>query len=221
MGDKRIRVLVVDDHSMVRKGIRSLLDECEDMRVIGEAANGLQAIEATERLKPDVILIDLLMPVMDGIEAIKRIIAKQPGQRIIVLTAYAGEDQLLASIKAGALGYIVKDAQVEELLQSIRNAYAGEPTISPEIAWKLLHKTIQPKGKEEELTQRENAILRMMALGETDHQIAEQLVVSEVTIRSHVSRIIKKIGARNRVEAIRYGFQSGLASISEAKSFGV
>ena len=130
MGNQPIQVLIVDDHMMVRKGIKALLTEYEDISVIGEAANGLKAIELVERLKPDVVLIDLAMPVMEGIEAIKRIIAIQPDQRIIVLTSYAGDDKLIPAIKAGAMGYLVKDAQPEELVQAIRDVSAGEPSLN-------------------------------------------------------------------------------------------
>jgi NarL family two-component system response regulator LiaR len=218
MDNKPIQVLIVDDHAMVRKGLRALLNEYDDIRVIAEAANGLKAIELVERLKLDVILLDLAMPVMDGIEAIKRIMAIQPDQRIIVLTSYPGDDKLFPAIKAGALGYLIKDAEPEELVQAIRNVCAGEPALSPTIAWKLLRgmsgvETI--KRSAEELSEREHEVLRLLTLGKTDQEIAEELVLTDVTIRTHISRILAKLGLKNRVQAALYGIRSGIVSLDE------
>ncbi len=218
MGDQPIQVLIVDDHNMVRKGIKALLAEYEDISVIGEAANGLKAIELVERLKPDVVLIDLAMPVMEGIEAIKQIIAIQPDQRIIVLTSYAGDDKLIPAIKAGAMGYLVKDAQPEELVQAIRDVSAGEPSLNTALAWKFLRKMsgVEPiKRSAEELSEREVEVLRLLTLGKTDKEIAEQLVLTEVTIRTHISRILTKLGLKNRVQAALYGIRSGLVSLDD------
>jgi two-component system, NarL family, response regulator LiaR len=218
MGNQPIQVVIVDDHIMVRKGIKALLTEYEDIRVIGEAANGLIAIEQVERLKPDVVLIDLAMPVMEGIEAIKRIIAIQPDQRIIVLTSYSGDDKLIPAIKAGAMGYLVKDAQPEELVQAIRDVSAGEPSLNTAVAWKFLRKMsgVEPtKRSAEELSEREIEVLRLLTLGKTDKEIAEQLVLTEVTIRTHISRILTKLGLKNRVQAALYGIRTGLVSLDD------
>jgi NarL family two-component system response regulator LiaR len=218
MGNQPIQVLIVDDHIMVRKGIKALLTEYEDISVIGEAANGLKAIELVERLKPDVVLIDLAMPVMEGIEAIKRIIAIQPDQRIIVLTSYSGDDKLVPAIKAGAMGYLVKDAQPEELVQAIRDVSAGEPSLNTAIAWKFLRKMsgAEPtKRSAEELSEREVEVLRLLTSGKTDKEIAEQLVLTEVTIRTHISRILTKLGLKNRVQAALYGIRTGLVSLDD------
>ncbi len=218
MENQPIQVLIVDDHAMVRQGMKALLHEYEDIRVIGEAPNGLKAIEMVDRLKPDVVLIDLAMPVMDGIEAIKRIVAAHPEQRIIVLTSYSGDDKLIPAIKAGAMGYLVKDAQPEELIQSIRNVYAGEPSLNPKIAWKILHgnnETETTKRMAEELSEREIEVLRLLTKGKTDQEIAKQLVLTDVTIRTHISRIISKLGLKNRVQAALYGIRSGMVSLDE------
>jgi two-component system, NarL family, response regulator LiaR len=218
MGNPVIQVLVVDDHTMVRKGIKALLEEQDDICVIGEAANGQKAIELAQQLQPDVILIDLSMPVMDGIEAIKQILANQEEQRIIVLTSYAGDEKLFAAIKAGALGYLVKDAQPEELVHAIRVVYAGEPSFNPKMAWRILRGM---SGAEdftqttEELSEREVEVLRLLTQGKTDQEIAKQLVLTDVTIRTHVSRILAKLKLKNRVQAALYGIRSGIVSLDE------
>jgi two-component system, NarL family, response regulator LiaR len=222
MDQHQIRVLVVDDHAIVRKGMKALLNEYEDINVIGEAANGLKAIEQVGTLKPDVILIDLSMPVMDGVEAIRRIMSAYPDQRIIVLTSYTGDDKLLPAIRAGAMGYLIKDAQPEELVQAIRNVYAGEPSLNPAIAWKLLRgmTSVEPaKGAAEELSEREIEVLRLLTLGKTDQEIAGQLVLTDVTVRTHISRIISKLGLKNRVQVALYGIRSGMVSLEETNDF--
>jgi len=223
MGNLPIRLLIVDDHTMVRRGMKVLLDEYEDIEVVGEASNGLKAIELVDQLKPDVVLIDLAMPVMDGIEAIKRIIANHPNQRIIVLTSFAGDDKLFESIRAGAMGYLVKDAQPDELVQSIRNVCTGEPTLNPAIAWRLLRGMTgaeTAKRPAEELSERELEVLRLLTKGKTDQEIAQQLVLTDVTIRTHISRILSKLGLKNRVQAALYGIRSGLVSLEETNDNG-
>lgn len=218
MDNQPIQVLIVDDHAMVRKGLRALLNEYEDIRVLAEAANGLKAIELVERLKLDVVLIDLGMPVMDGIETIRRIIAIQPDQRIIVLTSYPGDDKLFPAIKAGALGYLVKDAEPEELVQSIRSVCAGEPALTPTIAWKLLRGMSgveTTKRSAEELSERELEVLRLLTLGKRDQEIAKELFLTDVTVRTHISRILSKLGLKNRVQAALYGIRSGIVSLDE------
>jgi DNA-binding NarL/FixJ family response regulator len=224
MGNKPIKVLVVDDHAMVRKGLQALLSEYEDICVVGEAANGLQAIELVARTKPDVVLLDLAMPVMDGIEAIKGIIAIQPDQHIIVLTSYTGDDQLLAAVKAGAQGYLIKDAQPDELVQSIRSTYAGAPSLDPTIAWRLLTRLSgveTARRSTEGLSERELEVLRLLTQGRTDQEIAQELVLTDVTVRTHISRILTKLGLKNRVQAALYGLRSGLVSMEEIKGLEI
>jgi DNA-binding NarL/FixJ family response regulator len=187
--------------------------------VIGEASDGWKAVELVKQLKPDVVLLDLFMPGIDGIETIQRLIAVQPRLGIIVLTAYAKEDKAVEVIKAGALGYVVKDAQPEELVQSIRFVSAGTPAISPTLAWKLLHAGKDGDDKTSrrsmELSDREAEVLRLLTKGKTDQEIASQLVLSDVTIRTHVSRILTKLGLQNRVQAALYGVRSGMVSLEE------
>ncbi len=218
MTNQPIRVLIVDDHAMVRKGMIALMAAYDDIQVIGEAANGAKAVELAGQLQPDMILMDLSMPVMDGIEAIKQIIAQRPEQPIIVLTSYTGDDKLFPAIKAGALGYLVKDAQPEELIESIRNVYAGEPSLDPAVAWRILRgmSGSEPaKRTTDDLSDREIEVLRLLSKGKTDQEIARELVLTDVTIRTHISRILSKLGLKNRVQAALYGIRTGLVSLDD------
>jgi DNA-binding NarL/FixJ family response regulator len=218
MESQRIGVMIVDDHAMVRAGMKILLNEYDDLNVIGEAANGLKAIELVDQLDPDVILMDLHMPVMDGIEATRRILAKRPLQHIIVLTGMLDEERLFQAIQAGAQGCVEKTIQPEELLQAIRDVGSGKPSLSPGIAWRVLRglagsdKSEKPKDR---LSDRETQILRLMTQGKLDEEIAQELVLTEVTIRTHISRILTKLGLENRVQAALYGLRTGLVSIAE------
>jgi NarL family two-component system response regulator LiaR len=218
MDSQTIRVLIVDDHSMVRQGIKILLEQFEGIYVIGEAANGQIAIELVEKLNPDVILMDLTMPVMNGIEATKKIIARWPNQPILILTGLLDDENLFQAIQAGAQGCIDKTIEPEELVQSIRDVCSGKPSLSAGIAWKILRgmtDTGTPGQPKDKLSEREIQILRMLTQGKLDHEIAEELVLTEVTIRTHISRILSKLGLENRVQAALYGLRSGLVSISE------
>ena len=222
MTGKSIRIMIVDDHVMVRKGMKAFLQEFEEIQVVGDASDGWKAIELVKQLKPDVVLVDLLMPGMDGIETTERLIAIQPKLGVLVLTAYADDDKVSQAIKAGALGYLVKDAQPEELVQSIKIVSAGAPALSPKIAWKVLHGirgTGSASQKQMELSDREAEVLRLLTRGKTDQEIANQLVLSEVTIRSHVARILAKLGLHNRVQAALYGIRSGMVSLEETREF--
>ena len=218
MGSQTIQVMIVDDHAMVRAGMRILLEQFEGIQVIGEAANGSKAIELLEQLNPDVILMDLHMPVMDGIEATKRILASRPNQHIIVLTGTLDDERLFQAVHAGAQGCAEKTIQPEDLIQSIRDVSLGKPSLSPGIAWRILRglsgsdKSEQMKDR---LSEHETQILRLMTQGKLDQEIAEELVLTEVTIRTHISRILSKLGLENRVQAALYGLRSGLVSISE------
>jgi two-component system, NarL family, response regulator LiaR len=212
-----IQVMLVDDHAMVRAGIRILLQQFEGIEVVGEAANGFQAIELVKQLLPDVILMDLSMPGMDGLEAIHRILALRPGQRVVVLTGFLNEERLIQAIQAGAQGCLDKTIPPEELIQAIRDVYAGKPSLNSGMAWRILrgmtgNETDQKKNK---LSEREIQILRLMTQGKLDEEIARELVLTEVTIRTHISRILIKLGLENRVQAALFGLRSGLVSISE------
>ncbi len=218
MASASINVIIVDDHAMVRKGMRAFLSEFDDIHVVGDASDGWKAIDLVKQLKPDVVLLDLFMPGLEGIDVIQGVVAAQPQVGIIILTAYAKEDKVIEAIKAGALGYVVKDAQPDELVQSIRLVAAGTPAFSPTIAWKILHsgRDEREKGPRNiELSELEAEVLRLLTKGKTDQEIASQLVLSDVTIRTHVNRILTKLGLQNRVQAALYCVRSGMVSLEE------
>jgi NarL family two-component system response regulator LiaR len=213
-----IRVLVVDDHVVVRKGIQALLATEPDVEVVGEAENGREAVAEAERLQPDVILMDLVMPEMDGIEAIHRITALQPEARILVLTSFAADDKVLPAIKAGALGYLLKDSGPEELVDAIHQVQRGESSLHPAIARKLLQELSRPSDRPpapEPLTEREVEVLQLVARGRSNREIAEELTISEATARTHVSNILSKLHLASRTQAVLYALREGLASLDE------
>ncbi len=216
-----IRVLLCDDHSIVRKGIRALLATESNIEVVGEASDGLEAVNQAEKLRPDVILMDMVMPQVDGIEAIRRISAKQLGARILVLTSFAADEKVFPAIKAGALGYLLKDSGPEELVQAIHQVYQGQPSLHPTIARKLLqelsHSVIKPTTVDP-LTEREVDVLKLVAKGNSNRQIAEQMVISEATVRTHVSNILGKLHLASRTEAALYALREGLATLEDSAS---
>ena len=216
-----IRVLVADDHAIVRKGIRALLATEADIEVVGEAADGKEAVEKAERLHPDVILMDLVMPGMDGIEATRRITTRQPEIRILVLTSFAEDEKVFPALKAGALGYLLKDAGPEELVQAIRQVYCGESSLHPAIARKVLQELSRPPERPltpEPLTERELEVLRLIAKGKSNREIAEELVISEATVRTHVSNILGKLQLASRTQAALYALREGIAELEEAQN---
>jgi len=214
-----IRILIADDHAIVRKGIRALLRNLPEIEVVGEAATGWEAIAEVERLQPDVVLMDLLMPELDGIEAIRRIMGHQPEMRILVLTSFAGEDKIFPAIKAGALGYHLKDSSPEELVQAIRQVHRGESSLHPLIARKVLQELSRPSDgppTPDPLTPREVEVLRLVAQGRNNQEIADMLVISETTVRTHVSNILNKLHLASRTQAALYALREGLASLEDA-----
>ncbi len=219
MSDKQIiRVLVVDDHAIIRKGIRAVLELVPDIDLVGEAENGLQAVTLEKELNPDVILMDLMMPEMDGIAAIKEIKKQQLKARILVLTNFAGEEMIFPAIKAGAVGYHLKDSSPETLIDAIRQVSQGVASLHPSIAKKVLdelHNTGKQKLSDEPLTNRELEVLRRLAQGHENKDIAEQLVISEATVRTHVSNILGKLHLASRTQAVLYALREGLASLDE------
>jgi NarL family two-component system response regulator LiaR len=213
-----IRVLVVDDHAIVRKGIRALLSREHEIEVIGEAADGEEAIDQAQSLRPDVILMDLVMPKLDGIEAIRQIVARQSTTRILVLTSFAADDKVFPAIKVGALGYLLKDSGPDELVQAIHHVHRGEPSLDPSIARKLLQELSHPPKiapTTEPLTERELDVLRLVAQGKSNREIAEQLVITEMTVRTHVSNILSKLHLASRTQAALYALKEGLASLED------
>jgi len=213
-----IRVLLVDDHAIVRKGIRALLATERDIQVVGEAGDGAEAIAQAQALRPDVILMDLMMPKMDGIEATRQITSKQPNVHILVLTSFAADEKVFPAIKAGALGYLLKDSDPADLIRALRQVHRGEPSLEPSIARKVLFELSHPTKKTptaDPLTERELEVLRLVAQGLSNRDIAEQLVVSEMTVRTHVSSILSKLHLASRTQAALYALREGIASLDD------
>jgi NarL family two-component system response regulator LiaR len=214
-----IRVFIADDHAVVRKGLRAMLEIVPDIEVVGEAENGREAVDQVQELVPDVTLMDLMMPEMDGLEAIQYIKEQQLETRILVLTTFAGEDKIFPAIKAGALGYHLKDSRPEELIQAIRQVSRGEASLHPRIARKVLDELSRPADQPptpDPLTPREVEVLQLVAGGLENAEIAEKLVITEATVRTHVSNITSKLHVASRTQAALYALREGLASLDDA-----
>jgi NarL family two-component system response regulator LiaR len=213
-----IRVLIVDDHDIVREGQRALINTEPGMEVIGEARNGIEAVELAEKLQPDVILLDLHMPKKDGIAASEEIKKGNPEARILVLTSFAEDDRVFAAIKAGAMGYLLKDSSPHKILKSIREVFQGTTSIEPRIAKKLMreiHRSSDSPPTEEPLTIREMEVIRLIAEGLSNQEIAERLVISERTVRTHVTNILGKLHLANRTQAALYALREGLTDLQQ------
>jgi len=219
MKPSTIQVLLTDDHAIVRKGVRALLATERDIRVIGEACDGLEAVRQAEALSPDIVLMDLVMPNLDGIEATRQITASLPRTRVLVLTSFAADEKVFPAIKAGALGYLLKDSGPEELIQAIRNVYHGQSSLEPSIARKVLLELSHPPTKQsltsEPLTERELEVLRWVAKGCCNKEIAAKLFVSELTVRTHVSKILSKLHLASRTQAALYALQKGITALDD------
>jgi NarL family two-component system response regulator LiaR len=211
-----IRVLIVDDHTIVRKGIRALLTEIAGIEVVGEAADGQEAVAQANRLHPDVILMDLAMPKMDGIEATRQIKSSQPESRILVMTSFATDDKVFPAIKAGALGYLLKESAPEDLVEAIHQIHRGESSLHPIIARKVLEEITHPSGgppTPDPLTKREAEVLLLVAQGLSNQEIARKLYITDATVRSHVSNIMSKLHLASRIQAALYALREGLVSL--------
>ena len=211
-----ITVFHADDHALVRGGVRGLLLTEAGMDLVGEAGNGSEAVEKVLALQPDVILLDLHMPEKGGVEAISEIKQAFPEARILVLTSFASDEDVFPAIKAGALGYVLKDSSPQALLKAIRDVYEGQPSLDPAVAQKVMQELRQPARHpltDEPLTQREMEILKLVAEGLTNQEIADRLVVSERTVRAHVSNILAKLHLANRTQAALYALREGIASL--------
>ena len=203
-----IRILAVDDHPLLRKGIAALVNGEPDLKLVAEASNGGEALDAFRSHRPDVTLMDLQMPEVDGIDAIDRIRKEFPEARIIVLTTYSGDTQVLRALKAGARGYILKGHVHKELLDAIRAVHAGQKRIPPDIAAELAEHTM-----DDTLTEREIDVLKLVAAGNANKQIADQLSIGEATVKSHVSSLLSKLGANDRSHAVTIGLKRGIIEL--------
>lgn len=206
--DPRIRVLTADDHDLLRQGIAALVGGEADMELVGEACNGEEAIEKFRLFRPDVTLMDLQMPVLNGIEAITTILSEFPEARIVVLTTYNGDAQVLRALKAGARGYLLKAHCHKALLETIRTVHAGRKKIPQDIANELAEHTA-----DDVLTAREIDVLRLIGAGNSNKQIADQLSIGEATVKSHVTNILSKLGANDRAHAVTIGLKRGIIEL--------
>lgn len=217
MGNE-IRILICDDHAVVREGLRALISTEPDMIIAGEAVNGENAVTAFRELRPDVTLLDMVMPRMDGVEALKIIVSEFPGARVLVLTSFSDDEMVFPAIKAGALGYLLKDSTPEELVRAIRTVNRGEASLHPSIARRLIQELSRPATlppTQEPLTEREMEVLRLVAKGYSNEEIGDSLVVSERTARGHVSSILSKLHLANRTQAALYALREGFADLED------
>ena len=214
----RTRVLIVDDQPLLRAGFKSVLEASGQIDVVGEAATGVEAIEQARRLDPDVVLMDVRMPDMDGIQATRRM----PQQKVLILTTFGLDEYIIEALRAGASGFLLKDAPVEDLLSAVRAVAAGDAQLSPAVTKRLLDQVARrlPAAVDhddallEQLTARERDVLRLLALGMSNAEIGEALVVSEATVKTHVSSVLSKLGLRDRVQAVIYAYENGLVAPS-------
>jgi len=211
-----IRLLLVDDHSVVRQGLRLYLKYDPELEVVGEAADGAEALRMARALKPDVVLMDLLMPVMDGIAATAAIRRELPGTEVLALTSVLEDASVVGAVRAGAIGYLLKDTQAEALCQAIKAAAAGQVQLTPKAVARLMQAVSTPESPEA-LTERETEVLRLLAQGHSNKQIARRLHNTEQTIKSHVSRILSKLGVQSRTQATLYAIRTGLVSPGSAE----
>jgi len=210
-----IRIMIADDHAVVRQGLRMFLTLDPSLEIIGEASNGKEALEAARQLKPDVVLMDLLMPVMDGIEATAAIKRELPDTEVIALTSVLEDASVIGAIRAGALGYLLKDTKAEELIQAIKAASEGQVQLSPQAAARLMREVRAPESPEA-LTERETEVLRLLAQGHSNKEIAQLLTIGEKTVKTHVSSILAKLNVSSRTQAALYAVRIGLVDKAES-----
>lgn len=215
MKHHRTSILIVDDHEVVRNGIRSYLERISDFQVIGEGASGEEALSMVSEMIPDIVLLDLMMPGMDGIETTRRIRQISPRTKVVVLTSYHEDVHIFPALKAGAISYILKDMKMDKLVDVLHRAVQGEVTLHPRVASRVLQ-NIRGEGSEQplftELTNRETDVLKLIASGLTNSQIAEKLVISENTVKGHVSNILSKLHLADRTQATVYAWQQGIVN---------
>lgn len=218
---EKIRVLIVDDHAVVRQGLKTFIDLQEDMLVVAEGENGAQAVTLADQHQPDIILLDLVMPGMDGVEATRQIQENSPDSRVLILTSFGEDEKVFPAIRAGAQGYLLKDIQPTELVRAIRDAYQGKVQLHPDIARKLMSALADasdaagvvespPILSTNDLTEREQEVLSLIAKGMNNRQIAEQMIISEKTVKTHVSNVLSKLGVDDRTQAAIWALKHGL-----------
>lgn len=219
----RIRVLIADDHAVVREGLRTLIASDLALELVGEAADGVEAVRQASALHPDVVLIDLVMPRLGGIDAISQIKRQAPDVQILVLTSFADEENVFPAIRAGALGYLLKDSSPQQLLQAIHDVARGESSLHPSIALKLVRELNKPSDlppAENPLTERELTVLKLVAQGLTNDEIAARLVISDWTVRTHIRNILGKLHLANRTQAALYALREGIAPLKPENKGG-
>lgn len=209
-----VRVLIVDDHGVVRQGLRMYLKRDPEIEIVGEAADGEQAVDAARELRPDVVLMDLLMPRMDGIAATERIRAELPEVEVVALTSVLEDGAVTGAVRAGAIGYLLKDSKAEELCRAIGGAAAGQVQLAPEAAARLMREVRAPEDPEP-LTSRETEVLKLLAQGYANKEIASHLFVEEKTVKAHVSSVLRKLGVRSRTQAALHAIRTGLVDVEQ------
>ena len=219
-GNTRLRLLVVDDHTLLRQALRSLLDSQEGLEVVGEATNGREAVEAVERLRPDVVLMDMVMPGLNGIDATRQIVKRQPNCRVLILTAYLEDERLLQALRAGASGYVVKNSEIDELVLAVQSVHRGNTYFSAAVSEEIAVNEVLLQAKQPEtrsgydlLTSREREVLQLIAEGRSNQRIADELVISVKTVEAHKAHIMSKLHAQNRTDLIRYALKRGLVGL--------
>jgi len=216
----KIKVFIVDDHQMVRQGLRTFLELHNDIEVVGEAEDGFTAIERVRQLEPDVVLMDLVMPRLDGIEATRQVKAASPSTKIIALTSFTDDDKVFPAIQAGASSYLLKDVSPDDLVDAIRASHQGEARVHPDIARKLMDRVTHPSQpapapREGKLTERELEVVRLIAQGCSNLEIAQKLFISKMTVKTHISNILSKLSLEDRTQVAIYALKNGLASGKE------
>jgi len=210
---QKIRVMLVDDHNVVRSGLATFLKAYDDLELVGEAKNGLEALNLCHIKKPDVILMDLMMPEMDGIAATRAILADYPEIRIIAMTSFEEEELVQGVLAAGAMGYLLKNVTADDLAKAIRDAVSGRSTLSPEAATALIHATRPTKQPLYDLTEREREVLNLVVQGQSNQQIADAMVITVATVKAHVSSILSKLQVSSRTEAIAYAIKHKIVTL--------